>query len=169
MRAIILSVLTLTILAACGNTDRPLRSMGTSDGGPDEFSVLPLNRLVIPDSATLPVPTPGGTNLADQTPRADAISALGGNPAARFAGGIPAGDAALVAQVTRYGVNPEIRAELATADAALLQRKRISNVFNPLNRDRYFPAYAGQALDAYAELERLAALGIVVPAAPTQE
>ena len=169
MRAILFSVLTFATLAACGNTDRPLREMGVSDGGPDEFLVIPLNPLDVPASASLPMPTPGGTNRADQAPKATAIAVLGGNPSSQIAGGIPATEAALAAHTARYGVNPAIRAELAAADDAILRRKRISNVFNPLNRDRYFGAYANQALDAYAELARLAALGVQVPDAPVAE
>ncbi|WP_296425662.1 DUF3035 domain-containing protein [Yoonia sp.] len=166
MRAITLSVLALALMAACGNTDRPLRDMSSADAGPDPFAVIPLGPLEIPDTLTLPAPTPGGANRTDPSPKADAIAALGGSAAEQVAGGVPANDAALVAQVGRYGVDPAIRAALAATDAALLQRKRRSNVFNPLNRDRYFPAYAGQALDAYAELARLRALGIAVPTAP---
>ncbi|KJZ19492.1 hypothetical protein TW80_10780 [Loktanella sp. S4079] len=159
----------MATLAACGNTERPLRALGGSDGGPDEFSVIPARPLETPGSAELPVPTPGGVNRADPTPKADAIRALGGNPAAQYAGGVPASDAALVGHAVRYGVNPEIRAELATQDAAARRRKQLSNVFNPLNRDRYFPLYARQALDAEAELARLAALGVAVPVLPSEE
>jgi hypothetical protein len=169
MRAIVLSVLALVTLAACGNTDRPLRDMRTSDGGPDEFSVIPAQPLALPETLTLVTPTPGGTNLADPTPKADAIAALGGNQAAQYAGGIPATESGLVAQVSRYGVDANVRAELAERDATLRQRKKRSNMFNPLNRDRYFALYAQQALDAEAELARLAALGIQVPNAPAAE
>jgi hypothetical protein len=143
--------------------------MRTTDGGPDEFSVIPAKPLALPETLTLVTPTPGGTNLADPTPEADAIAALGGNPAAQYAGGIPANDTGLIAQATRYGVDAGIRADLAERDASLRQRKKLSNVFNPLSRDRYFRLYAGQALDADAELARLAALGILVPNAPAAE
>ena len=163
MRAISLSVLALALLTACANTDRPLRELRSAGGGPDEFAVIPQRPLVIPQTLTLPEPTPGGTNLADPNPTAEAIAALGGNAAAQRAGGVPAGDAALVAQAGRYGVDPAIRAELAAQDEAFRQRRSRVNVFNPLGRDRYFPAYAGQALNARAELARLQRLGIAVP------
>lgn len=166
MRKFTISVLALTLIAACGNTDRPLRDLQAAGGGPDAFAVIPVGPLEIPQTRDLPTPTPGGTNRTDPTPNADAIAALGGSAAAQVAGGVPAGDAALVAQASRYGVSPTIRTELATADEARLDRARRSNVFNPLGRDRYFPAYAGQALDAFAELERLRALGIRVPTPP---
>ena len=166
MRALTFSVLALILATACGNTDRPLRDLRSAGGGPDEFAVIPADPLQIPETRALPTPTPGGTNLADPTPNADAINALGGSAAAQFAGGIPAGDAALVTQASRYGVEPDIRAELAAADAAKLNRARRSNLFNPLGRDRYFPAYSRQALDAFAELERLRAAGVAVPTPP---
>jgi hypothetical protein len=169
MRRLTFSVLALSLFAACGNTGRPLRDLRSSSGGPDEFAVIPVGPLEIPQVLSLPAPTPGGANRTDPTPNADAIAALGGSASAQSAGGIPANDAALVAQASRYGVNPAIRAELATADEARLKRARASNFFNPLGRDRYFPAYAGEALDAFSELERLKTLGVAVPNAPTPQ
>lgn len=163
MRAIIFFVLAATLMTACANTDRNLRDLRAAGGGPDEFAVIPQRPLVLPPTTALPEPTPGGTNLADPNPNAEAIAALGGSYAAQVAGGVPANDAALVAQAGRYGVNPAIRAELAAADEAFRARKSRANIFNPLGRDRYFPAYAGQALDAFAELERLRAAGVSVP------
>lgn len=169
MRALTFLVLALSLMAACGNTDRPLRDLRSSSGGPDEFAVIPVGPLEIPQTLDLPTPTPGGTNRTDLTPNADAIAALGGSASAQVAGGIPANDAALVTQASRYGVAPTIRADLAVADAARLERARRSNIINPLGRDRYFPAYANQALDAFTELERLRSLGIAVPNAPTTQ
>lgn len=166
MRALTFSVLALILVAACGNTDRPLRDLRSAGGGPDEFAVIPVGALDVPATRELPTPTPGGTNRTDPAPRADAISALGGRAAAQFAGGVPAGDAALIAQTNRYGVDPAIRSVLAAEDRAKLERARLSNVFNPLGRDRYFPAYARQALDASAERARLRNLGVNVPIAP---
>lgn len=168
MRALSFSVLALILVTACGNTDRPLRDLRSASGGPDEFAVIPFDPLEIPETRVLPTPTPGGTNRADPTPNADAIRALGGSPAAQVAGGIPASDAALVTQTNRYGVDPAIRAQLAADDDATLRRARRTNVFNPLGRDRYFPAYARQALDAPAELARLDAQGVAVPQVPVQ-
>ncbi|MEO1641013.1 MAG: DUF3035 domain-containing protein [Pseudomonadota bacterium] len=168
MRLPILPVLLCTALVACGNTDRPLRDLQSAGGGPDEFQVIPVGALEIPEDRSLPEPTPGGINRTDPTPEADAIRALGGTPSAQ-AGGIPARDGALVTQSNRYGVDPAIRATLAAEDEARLERARLSNVLNPLGRDRYFPAFAGQVLDPFAEAARLAALGIAVPAVPEEQ
>ena len=164
MRALTFSVLAMFVLTACGSTDRPLRALQAAGGGPDEFAVILANPLVVPDdTTTLPEPTPGGGNRADPTPNANAIAALGGSASARIAGGIPANDAALVAHTARYGVDPAIRSRLAAEDARVRERARTLNVFNPLNRDRYFTAYRRQALDAQAELARLSAAGVRVP------
>ncbi|PUB17595.1 DUF3035 domain-containing protein [Yoonia sediminilitoris] len=166
MRAIILSALAIVTMTACANTDRNLRDLRASGGGPDEFAVIPQRPLLVPDTNLLPEPTPGGTNLADPTPNADAIAALGGSQTAQFTGGVPARDTALVTQASRYGVDADIRSELAAADAAFRKGRSRLNIFNPLGRDRYFPAYARQALDAFAELARLRSLGVNTPAAP---
>ena len=166
MRALTFSVLALILVTACGNTDRPLRDLRSAGGGPDEFAVIPLGELEVPATRELPAPTPGGANRTDPAPRADAIDALGGTQSAQVAGGIPAGDAALIAQTSRYGVDPAIRSILASEDNARLESARLSNIFNPLGRDRYFPAYSRQALNARAELARLQGLGVNVPTVP---
>ena len=151
-------------LSACAGGDRSLHdfSVGT---GPDEFAVLPQRGLEVPQTLTLPPPTPGGANRTDPTPRADAVVALGGRPSAANAGGIPAGDSALVAAASRNGVDPNIRADLAQADAQF--RNRRSGIGRLFSRgDPYFAAYASQALNAYAELERFRQAGVAVPSAP---
>lgn len=158
----LLCAIALTALVACGGSERGLVAYEAGNG-PDEFSVLPAAPLVIPDVLTLPQPTPGGGNLTDIDPLADALVALGGNPSLAFSSGVPAADAALVAAVSAGGVTEDIRALLASEDAALRSR---SGAFRLWGGDRYFQTYARQALDAYAELARFAALGVPVPSAP---
>ena len=166
MRAMLFILGTTLMLTACGGPDG-LRDLSADTDGPDEFSVLPNRPLVIPtDLSRLPPPTPGGSNPADATPRANAIAALGGNAAAVQAGGVPTSDAALVAAAGRNGVTPGIRQTLASEDAAFRGRRNTLRIFNIFGGDRYFRAYAGQALDAYAELERFRALGVATPTAP---
>lgn len=164
MRVIAL-LLGLSLLAACGG-DSGLRDLRSSGNGPDEFSVLPQRPLEVPAELTLPEPTPGGANLTDPTPVADGVAALGGNLDATRRGGVPAADAGLVAGVGRYGVDPAIRATLAGEDAAFRARAGRFSLFR--RADRYFRAYANQALDAYAELDRLRAAGIPGPSAPPE-
>ena len=155
-------------LAACAGPDEPeLMHAGNSRAqGPDEFAILPTKPLVIPEDLTaLPEPNPGGTNLADPTPFADAAAALGGNAAVLDR---PSGDGALVAAATRYGVDPSIRATLAAEDLAyrrandgrLLERLFSTNV--------YYKAYEPLSLDQYAELARLRRMGLRTSTVPPE-
>jgi len=156
----------LLAVSACA-PERGLHRFDAGRAGPDEFTVLPSRPLELPASfAALPVPTPGEANLSDPNPLGDAIAALGGSQAAGFAGGVPAGDLALVTATARYGIDPAIRATLAQEDAALRRRAQLAGSFNILGRDRYFQAYARQALDAFTELTRFRNLGVQVPSAP---
>ena len=165
--ALTIAVSATLLLSACAGGKRGLHNFETGTG-PDEFSVIPARPLSLPDDLNaLPSPTPGGANLTDPNPNADAVVALGGRPSAANAGGIPARDSALVAHVGRNGVSPTIRAELAEADAQFRQRRSRGGLFSGGNR--YFAAYANQALDAYAELIRFRNLGVAVPSAPPSE
>lgn len=167
MSRLILCAAMLLTLAACAGGERGLRDLRSNGGGPDEFSVLPMAPLIMPsDAANLPSPTPGGGNRADPAPLADAVAVLGGNPNALIPNGIPASDGALIAAAGRNGVDPAIRQTLATEDAAF--RNRQSRFGFIRGRDRYFAAYARQALDAYAELQRFRNAGVATPSAPPQ-
>lgn len=161
----------LTALVACGGGDRGVQQFRDASNGPDEFTSLPVATLETPPSLTeLPTPTPGGANLTDPQPRADAIAALGGNPAALGATAVPASDGALVNHVSRFGVSGDIRATLAEEDARLrTNRARFGGggLFSRVNP--YFRVYARQALDAYAELARFRAAGVKTPSAPPAE
>lgn len=166
MRGVILAGLACATLGACVGNNDGLRRFQDS-AGPDEFAVQPANPLELPDELTLP--QPGGANRAEIDPVASAVVALGGRPDVDT-GGVPARDAALVAQVSRNGVQSDIRAIVAAEDEAFRTRRgRLVGWFNWLGRDRYFQAYAGQALDAYAELQRFRNAGVAVPSAPPVE
>ncbi|SLN36122.1 DUF3035 domain-containing protein [Pseudooctadecabacter jejudonensis] len=165
-KAIVMGVMVLT-LAACAGGDRGLRDLRSNSGGPDEFQVNPVNPLVLPsDLSNLPAPTPGGANRVDPNPNGEAVAALGGNPAALVPAGIPATDSAIVAAAGRNGVDPSIRQTLAAEDQAFRSRASRLSFFG--GRDRYFAAYARQALDAYAELQRFRNAGVATPTAPPQ-
>lgn len=155
----------LLVLTACAQrTDPRLSERREISAGPDEFNVLPVKPLQQPESySALPEPTPGESNLTDPTPKADAVIALGGRPQTERTG-IPGSDAALVAHAGRHGVPADIRTTLAEEDARVSPGSR--RLFGFLRSKRYFRAYANQALDAYAELERLRALGLRTPSAP---
>lgn len=159
-----LFLLGLVTLTACGGGNG-IRDLKSGSDGPDEFSVLPSAPLEMPESLSeLPVPTPGARNRVDVSPKADAITVLGGRPSAALAGGIPASDRALVTAASRNGVPEGIRQTVTSEDTAF--RSRLGRFGRMFGGDRYYSAYARQTLDAYQELERLRALGVETPTAP---
>ncbi|MGR3436400.1 MAG: DUF3035 domain-containing protein [Shimia sp.] len=153
-------LLCITALAACGARQDGLRDLRSNTAGPDDFSTVPSRPLDLPPSfSDLPPPTPGAGNRADVDPIADAARALGGRPGAGVS------DPALVAHASRFGRDAGIRATLFAEDERFRTRRgRLSLPF--ARGDRYFAAYAGQALDAAAETRRFRAAGVDVPAAP---
>lgn len=169
MRAIALMMNAAAIagLAACSSGEPRLMNLKAGGTGPDEFAILPTRPLSMPpDLALLPAPTPGGSNITDPAPMADAVAALGGNPAALADQGVGAADQALVAHASRRGTDPGIREELAQSDA----RWRQSNPRRPLERlfgtNAYQRAYRPMRLDNHAEQDRWQRAGARTPAAP---
>lgn len=168
MRAIALTT-TLLLLAGC-STDPHLMNVNAGRTSPDEFRILPTKPLQMPeDLSALPAPTPGGANLTDPTPDQDAVAALGGNPAALVAQGIPAPDLALVNQASRMGRDPAIRQITAQEDVAWRSRhsRRLLEVLARTNV--YYRAYEPMTLDSWAELERWRPTGVRLPAAPPRD
>ncbi|MBZ4020973.1 pyruvate/2-oxoglutarate dehydrogenase complex, dihydrolipoamide acyltransferase (E2) component [Rhodobacter sp. TJ_12] len=156
-------------LAGCSRSDKTpeLMHLRSSTAGPDEFGILPTKPLEMPeDLAQLPDPTPGGTNITDPTPEADAVAALGGNPERLKPNGVPRGDGALLARAGRFGTGADIRDRLAEED---LQYRRdhdgrlLERLFNVTV---YYKAYRPMSLDKAAELERWRKAGARTPAAP---
>jgi hypothetical protein len=162
-------LIVLMLVAGCADRNREpkLLNLASSTRGPDEFSILPTKPLQAPpDFTSLPPPTPGARNLVDPTPDEDAVAALGGNPAALSRGGIPGTDGAMVTYASRYGVQSNIRQDLAAAD---LQYRRDNDgrlLERLFNVNVYFKAYKKQELDQYRELERFRRAGVRTPAAP---
>ncbi len=163
-----LALAALLMLAACGNRDRVphLMNIRSSTDGPDEFAILPPKPLQTPESFTeLPEPTPGGANLSDPTPNADAVAALGGD----IEGGAR-GNGGLVSHASRYGVNPDIRAVLAAEDLEWRRDNKGRILERLLNVNVYFKAYEDQSLDQQEELRKWRRRGIrTVSAPPPQE
>lgn len=155
-------------LAACGGDGR-LRDLSNTSGGPEEFGIVPNRPLETPASfAELPAPAPDQGNRTDLSPNADAVAALGGDPARLSPGAVPAGDRALVAAASRFGVAEDIRARLAAEDAAFRRGKaRFANI-RLVPVDRYNQAYQRQSLDAFAAHRRFRAAGIRTPSAPPE-
>lgn len=163
------AIVGLGLCASCGlvRSDKPLHDLRSNQREPEEFGIVPNRPLLDPESyAQLPPPTPGNANRADQNPQADAVAALGGNPAALNPNaGVPAGDAALINRAGRYGRDANVRTELATADAEFRKRKNIFN-WSLVPDNRYNRAYSGQALNPQDWLRRYRAAGARTPTAP---
>jgi len=154
----------LVALAACGSGDPSLMNIRNTESGPDEFSVLPTEPIEIPsDLASLPQPTPGGSNRTDPNPEADAIAALGGSVerAQRNAGDI-------VGYASRFGVTQDIRGTLAAEDATFRDENQGRLLERLFGVNVYYSAYADLSLDQRAELERLRRAGIRTPSAPPE-
>ncbi|MGB3176988.1 MAG: DUF3035 domain-containing protein [Albidovulum sp.] len=132
---------------------------------PDEFTILPTKPLQLPDDlAALPNPTPGGSNITDPTPEADAVAALGGNPAVLTRAG--GGNGGLLSHAGRFGTSSDIRTVLAAED---LQYRRDNDgrlLERAFNVNVYYKAYGPMSLDQYAELERWRKVGLRTVGAP---
>lgn len=168
MRVFVTAVALATALAVAGcSRDGQLMTLAGSGDGPDEFSIVPTRPLQMPaDLAELPPPTPGGANITDPTPQADAVASMGGNPGLLSVQGIGAADTALVAYTGRLGRDGDIRAVTAAEDLAFRQRhgRRLLEVIARTNV--YMRAYAPQAIDPHAELLRFRRAGLRTPSAP---
>ena len=172
-RAII--ILALVALTACGSRqdegprDTNLKVLRNPQGTPEEFGIIPAKPLQQPETfAELPTPTPGGSNRTDQTPLKDAVAVLGGSPSRLDPQpGIGAGDQALVSRVSRFGVTPGIREELAEEDQRLRERRSLFN-WRLVPEDTYNRIYRNQTLDPYASLESARRGGALTPSAPPE-
>ncbi|KIC38732.1 hypothetical protein RA27_20165 [Ruegeria sp. ANG-R] len=166
------AILVLTLAASvAGCSDIGLRNLEPPGQGPDEFSVLPVKPLTPPkDYAFLPAPTPGGANLTDPNPKAEAVVALGGSEAALNPNTpIPASDGALVTASSRYGVPANTRQVTTEEDAAFRKRKARWTRLRLFPVDRYAQAYDREAINANNANEAARQLGIETPSAPPLE
>lgn len=166
MRSIAPILAVLVLVASCGGNPGLMNIQSESDG-PDEFAILPTRALELPpDLNSLPAPTPGGSNITDPAPVADAVAVLGGNPGQLAAQGIGAGDGALVSYAARGGVTPTIRDQLAQEDADFRSRNGPRVLERLAGSSVYLRAYRRQMLDAYTELDRWRRAGAQTPSAP---
>lgn len=162
-----LAVLAVLTMAACERGAPQLMNIRSQTRSPDEFTILPTKPLQLPeDLASLPDPTPGGSNITDPTPEADAVAALGGNPASLTRTGIASGDGGLVSYAARFGVSRDIRDVLAAEDLEFRSRNRGRPLERLFNVNVYYRAYKKQSLDQYVELERWRKAGVRNVGAP---
>ncbi len=163
------SILAVTLaFGVAGCSDIGLRHLEAPGDGPDEFSVMPVKPLTQPkDYSFLPAPTPGGGNLTDPNPKADAVVALGGSEAALNANtAIPSSDAALVTASSRYGVPANTRQVVDTEDAEFRKKQGRWTRLRLFKVDRYEQVYQRQALDAEAQNQAARRVGLETPSAP---
>lgn len=157
-------------VAGCSSNREPqLMHLRSDSAGPDEFGILPTKPLQMPDNLSeLPAPTPGGSNLTDPTPEADAVAALGGSPdrVTATGKGVSAGDGALLARADRFGASGDIRETLAAEDYAYRKDHDGRLLEKLFSVNVYYKAYKPMALDQKTELERWRKLGLRTPAAP---
>ena len=154
-------------LAGCAN-EKGVRVLSSGDQGPDEFAILPGKELSTPATfASLPEPTPGGTNLADTNPLAEGAAALGGTRTAAASGAsFPSTDSALVSYASRNGTTANIRDLLAQDDEAFRGRFDRFVSWRLGSRDRYNEVYRRYHLNAFSELARWRRAGVKTPTAP---
>ncbi len=164
MRGIAALILITLGLTACG--DKGLRNLRTDSAGPDEFLLQPVKPLEAPANYTeLPSPTPGQANLTDRSAVSEGVAALGGRTGDPNAA-IPASDGALVQHVSRRGVDPNIRAELAEADAAFRKRRGRFGQIRLVPTDRYDDVYRRFILNARSEAAKWRRAGARTPSSP---
>ncbi|MCE8538502.1 DUF3035 domain-containing protein [Ruegeria pomeroyi] len=170
MRAPLALIVIATALTVSGCSSKGLRDIRSQGTGPDEFAIMPVKPLTQPkDFNVLPAPTPGGVNLTDPTPAADAVVALGGKETAlQPGGGIPASDQALVSASSRYGVPANTRTALATEDAEFRKRQGRWTRIRLFPVDRYEQAYRKEAINPFSQNERFRRAGAATPSAPPE-
>ena len=169
--ALAIALATAMALTGCASKRTPhLMNLRSSTKTPDEFSILPTKPLEMPKNmSALPTPTPGGTNLADPTPVADAVKALGGRPSALQGTKIPASDSRFVADISRFGIQPDIRQELNAADIRFRRHHPPRPLFKLFGFSSYFAAYKSMALNQYKALEYWRARGVRTESAPPEK
>ncbi|MCY1128311.1 DUF3035 domain-containing protein [Frigidibacter sp. RF13] len=166
------ALMAATLLSACGRDKTPdLITFRNKSRSPDEFSILPTKPLTLPeDLASLPEPTPGGSNITDPTPEADAVAALGGNPDAVTPGEkVGAGNLGLISYASRFGRDGNIRQTLASEDLEWRKGhdgRLLERIFNVTV---YFRAYEPMSLDQYAALAYWRSRGVQTVGAPPEE
>jgi hypothetical protein len=164
-----IAMVAVLTLAACGSDRTPtLMNLRSTGQGPDEFGVLPNKPLQMPENLSqLPTPTPGGKNLTDPTPEADAVAALGGNRSRLdLTGTVPTSDRALVSAASRYGAQAGIRKTLASEDLEYRKKHDGRLLERLFSISVYYKAYKPMELNQTAELERWRRAGAQTPAAP---
>ncbi|MBO9450634.1 DUF3035 domain-containing protein [Tropicibacter sp. R16_0] len=161
-----IALIAVVAASGCSRSDG-LKDIRSTGDGPDEFAIMPVKPLTAPsDYAVLPAPTPGGANLTDPNPTADAVVALGGRASALENTGVPSSDSALVAATSRYGVPANTRASLAQEDAEFRKRQGRWTRIKLFPVDRYEQVYRKESLDPYQQTDQFRNSGFGTPSSP---
>jgi len=164
MRIPLGAIILIGLVAVAGCSKTGLRDLRPNGPGPDEFMILPNKPLTAPkDYEVLPAPTPGGANLVDPHPKADAVVALGGKATALTPNGVPTSDGALVSQASRYGVPANTRVALAESDAEFRKRQSRWTRIRLFPVDRYEQAYRREAINPFDQTNRFRRSGFGTP------
>jgi hypothetical protein len=158
----------IVVVSACSRGEPNMMQIGRGQTSPDEFVILPSKPIELPENMTA-LPPPiflGGGNRADATPVEDAVVALGGNPARTRQDGRISNDGALIRQTTRYGVDPQIRPELALADLEFRRRNRGRLLERWAGVPTYYKAYKKVELNQHAATAAARQRGLPTPAVP---
>ncbi|MDV7141220.1 DUF3035 domain-containing protein [Tropicimonas sp. TH_r6] len=165
-RAGVLLALCVTV-AGCERREPGLMQPQRGQNTPDEFAILPTKPIEIPkDLNALPAPTTGVANRTDVNPQAEAVAALGGNPARIQTDGKLGPDGALIRQTTRYGVDPQIRTDLAVADLEFRKRNRGRLMERLFGLTTYYDAYEREELNQHSTTWLYRSKGRATSAAP---
>lgn len=160
----------LLAMAGCDTIGNPLVALGRKPPAPDEFQVVSRAPLRMPASADLPTPRPGVPSPLEPDPRAEAIAALGGSPAAGTAAAPSPGEAAILESADAASADPAIRTTLAEEAAEEDGAYERPNVFELIGLSGGDPVVEevdpGEALDPVAESQRLQREGVRAPNDP---
>jgi hypothetical protein len=162
---VVLSFVVLALAASLGGCGSLKSAIGMGKEGPDEFTVVAKQPLIIPPDYTLRPPEPGAPNAQEVSSATTASTAIFGNnivgtteegvPAAVGMGGSQppsSGESAILAAAKAQNANPRIRAVVNRETAAIAEKSQ------SLTDDILFwrdPQSPDVVLDAEKEAQRL--------------
>ena len=160
----------LLALSACGAIGNPLEVLGANIPPPDEFQVTVRKPLVMPASATLPVPRPGVPSPLDPDPHRDALRALFGTSGSPVVSTIApsAGEQVLLTSANAAAASSEIRVQLEEERI----REEAAKPYQPpslgelLSGRKSEKLDESELLDPVAESQRLQRQGYLTPVDP---
>ena len=159
----------LALVAGCDRVGNPFEAFGAGVPPPDEFQVIQYEPLVVPETYSLPEPTPGAPSPRAPNPQQEAVAALLGPGAVQTAAAGPsAGEQRLLASADAAGASGDIRVQLEQD-----RRARPDEPYEPPTIWELLGFGSDeeeidetQVIDPDVEAERLQAQGIATPVDP---